>query len=98
MSCRSVADGDPMASARAGGSARRRGSCALRARLRAPAEKADRLEAATLTVHEREVLLAQQTGERLWQRHRVEVGGHVVGLAYLTPNIGTALAGKLLQN
>ena len=84
--------------ARAGGSARRRGSCDLRARLRAPAEKADRLEAATLTVHEREVLLAQQTGERLWQRHRVEVGGHVVGLAYLPPNIGTALAGKLLQN
>ena len=77
-----------------GRSARRRGASDL---LRAP-EKAYRLEAATLTVHEREVLLAQQTGEGFWQGHRVEVGGHVAGIAYLTSNIGTALAGKLFQN
>src|SRR5207249_6254454 len=49
---------------RTGASARRRGGSDLRARLRAP-EKAYRLEAATPAVHEREVLVAQQTGKGL---------------------------------
>src|SRR5207247_8070303 len=55
-------------------------------------------ETATLAVHEREVLLAQQASERLRQGHRLEVGGHLARLVHLASNFGAALPREFLED
>src|SRR5439155_26438932 len=78
---------------------RRRGGNARRSRRRGrwrgwgerAAQQPDSLQAPAVTIDECEVLLAEQAVERLGQRHVLELGGDLVAVPHLAPDLGPAL-------
>jgi hypothetical protein len=59
---------------------------------------ADGLELPAVAVDEREVLVAEQAVQRLGQRHRVELRGHVAVGAHLPADLRAGLARDLVQH